>query len=655
MASLFLGSVVYGTVVDDTCRWYATAHSTKLVRDGANLRLIYIKAFEWNPDTIYYSHFTGGVWSSPEIVGRGRGCGLALDVDGNPCVVYDSTTELLALGPGAGSRPRKWVLSLRRRISGNWTDRVELTSLSTVGDVYPSDATIKIKNNIVHILINRNLRYCTPISPVSRWYGRYWKLCYGYCPITATGPGDVNWTVLDSLPPDWFNPKPTCIYYPEPSMTIDANGYPHIVYGKGDGDGEAVKDGNNDIYYTEWTGTEWSTPFNISETPDIDSKEPYIEYIPAPIPTVTVVWSEEDEVKLRGKNLETGWWDPLPAKNVSNTPAYYSGMPHLTENAEYVVWGEHLADSTYQIFYRKTDLSSAPKPATDDPAGWNLFPQAQYKQAKKKNELYIAYTRRPSDGGDIYTRPCSVMCITIVGVKAGSYYDVDCGLEDASPYCLEREGYIQYPEHSVDYSATELKYRLPHLNPDYDYELEVIGHHEEPIKGNQWNSQVKADGEMARVLKLKTGVPDTVSMIIPLSCYKDDQEVILTAKRLTGDFASVEKIILYQYERIGGTGGAQCAGSGKSSITHLRIFPNPLTQSATIKYELTTPSHITLRVYDVTGRAVRTLIDAEKQSGIKTVNWDGKDDYGREVSNGIYFCRLQTDNSTEAKKVIVLR
>ena len=69
--------------------------------------------------------------------------------------------------------------------------------------------------------------------------------------------------------------------------------------------------------------------------------------------------------------------------------------------------------------------------------------------------------------------------------------------------------------------------------------------------------------------------------------------------------------------------------------------PNPFNQLTAISYQLKTPGHTTLKIYDLTGRLVRTLVDGEKEAGYYTVTWDRKDDRGRELSNGVYFYRLQ--------------
>jgi hypothetical protein len=88
--------------------------------------------------------------------------------------------------------------------------------------------------------------------------------------------------------------------------------------------------------------------------------------------------------------------------------------------------------------------------------------------------------------------------------------------------------------------------------------------------------------------------------------------------------------------------------------------PNPFSELTAISYQLKAPSHTALNVYDLSGRLVRTLVDGEKDAGIYTVNWNRKDNFGREVSSGIYFYRLKArfghaGDFTSTKKLILLR
>jgi hypothetical protein len=75
--------------------------------------------------------------------------------------------------------------------------------------------------------------------------------------------------------------------------------------------------------------------------------------------------------------------------------------------------------------------------------------------------------------------------------------------------------------------------------------------------------------------------------------------------------------------------------------------PNPFTDATDISYEVPAPKHVTLRVYSVTGKLVRTLVDATVSQGVHRAPWNGRDSAGRVVSSGIYFVKL-SDGSAES-------
>lgn len=81
-------------------------------------------------------------------------------------------------------------------------------------------------------------------------------------------------------------------------------------------------------------------------------------------------------------------------------------------------------------------------------------------------------------------------------------------------------------------------------------------------------------------------------------------------------------------------------------------FPNPFNPSTTISYQLVEDASIQLKIYDVMGREVMTLVDAQKQAGYHSVQWSGKDSRGTQVSSGVYLYRF-TANPTGGNKPFV--
>ncbi len=84
-------------------------------------------------------------------------------------------------------------------------------------------------------------------------------------------------------------------------------------------------------------------------------------------------------------------------------------------------------------------------------------------------------------------------------------------------------------------------------------------------------------------------------------------------------------------------------------------YPNPFNPTTTIRYSIKAPSRVSLRIYNVAGQLVRTLVKEHLKSNDYKVRWDGKDNAGNDVSTGVYFYRLTAGTFTQTKKMVLLR
>lgn len=84
-------------------------------------------------------------------------------------------------------------------------------------------------------------------------------------------------------------------------------------------------------------------------------------------------------------------------------------------------------------------------------------------------------------------------------------------------------------------------------------------------------------------------------------------------------------------------------------------YPNPFNPATTIRYEIPAGAHVTLRIYNVNGGIVRTLIDARQERGVRRIDWDGRDEDGRCAASGVYFYFLRAGDYRDTKKMVLLR
>ena len=86
-------------------------------------------------------------------------------------------------------------------------------------------------------------------------------------------------------------------------------------------------------------------------------------------------------------------------------------------------------------------------------------------------------------------------------------------------------------------------------------------------------------------------------------------------------------------------------------------YPNPFNPSTTIEYNVEASGHVSLTVYDIMGRTVRTLVNEYKESGRPDykVVWDGRDDRGQQVSAGLYLYTLRSSGMASTAKMVLMK
>lgn len=95
---------------------------------------------------------------------------------------------------------------------------------------------------------------------------------------------------------------------------------------------------------------------------------------------------------------------------------------------------------------------------------------------------------------------------------------------------------------------------------------------------------------------------------------------------------------------------------GMSDVVALgQNYPNPFNPATTIPYTLDRTSSVRLTVYDIAGREVKQVVDAQKAAGSYTAMWNGDDERGVQVPSGVYFARVEAGTIVKTKKMILAR
>lgn len=101
--------------------------------------------------------------------------------------------------------------------------------------------------------------------------------------------------------------------------------------------------------------------------------------------------------------------------------------------------------------------------------------------------------------------------------------------------------------------------------------------------------------------------------------------------------------------------GVEEAAEIPSDFALEQNYPNPFNPETVIKFSLPESRFISLKIYNILGQEVRTLINREFQAGNHTIVWNGKDNYGKSAAAGVYFYRIDAGEFTAVKKMILMK
>jgi flagellar hook assembly protein FlgD len=84
-------------------------------------------------------------------------------------------------------------------------------------------------------------------------------------------------------------------------------------------------------------------------------------------------------------------------------------------------------------------------------------------------------------------------------------------------------------------------------------------------------------------------------------------------------------------------------------------YPNPFNPSTSISFDLAEDVFVTLKIYNILGQEIRTLVNDFKPAGKYTVVWDGKDNNGNAVGSGIYLYKINAGKFTKTMKMVLAK
>ncbi len=182
------------------------------------------------------------------------------------------------------------------------------------------------------------------------------------------------------------------------------------------------------------------------------------------------------------------------------------------------------------------------------------------------------------------------------------------------------------------------------------------GLNEGPVAGGlhlQWNANTEPDLAGYEIHRGSTDgfVPSPATLVATIGTngYTD------------GGYAPGDRYKVAAFDRHGNVSAfaalAPVSGVGDdpTRVAFAAPRPNPFTGRTTVALALPRAMTVSVRVYDVAGRLVRTIVDGELPAGERNLAWDGSDDRGAPLARGIYLVRVVTPDGVQTRKVMLVR
>lgn len=222
-----------------------------------------------------------------------------------------------------------------------------------------------------------------------------------------------------------------------------------------------------------------------------------------------------------------------------------------------------------------------------------------------------------------------------------------------TPFTTHRGRTHDYGDIEVDIGADSLVYEIEDLDTSLDYKLRLEFYFE------------SESTDSTDYIITAAGETDTVTVHEEtLTCHTmviDSLGTDLTVK-ITGDDVELTRLVFYEDNTGGGGSSSWSDVEDPDSEKRLPfmfslegVIPTPFTKTAQIRFAMPVSQHVTLKVYDVAGREVRTLVSGPVKAGVHTVDWNGKDNLSRSVSAGVYFVRMATEGYQATRKTVLLK
>jgi len=200
------------------------------------------------------------------------------------------------------------------------------------------------------------------------------------------------------------------------------------------------------------------------------------------------------------------------------------------------------------------------------------------------------------------------------------------------------------------------------IQPDYYVELTTT----QAITADTWYRVVFKRDSTHAIFQLFDENNNMIDEVTNDSTVADNPPVNATAPLRIGNGGNlngtrgfsgkIDQVLVYNnFEGQNTTGVKDETAEIPKRFELLQNYPNPFNPTTTIKFGVAKAGQVSLVVYDLLGRKVKTLFNENTHAGFHTAEWDGTNEYGNKVATGLYFYQLKAESIQLTHKMILLK
>jgi hypothetical protein len=395
----------------------------------------------------------------------------------------------------------------------------------------------------------------------------------------------------------------------------------------------------------------WEPPFGVSSTPWVTSS-----FLETSGDSLFAAWADESggaDVWRRARWIHSPYDQWSGHENQSGTP-YYSvnGTMSSRKATTWCEWDY----SAFRVMSRFVGETG------NDPVyssqNWLYDPHCNLRSVQTSPGVNYDFMRvllTEDKGGGLYEVRTAEK-LHIPQHTDALHYLVAVGQPEASPYCLFRNGYEASAGIPYDFAYAQLRYGLAFLDPMFRYSFRLMFYSEVP---SALGFDVELDGVPIAHVSIAPMQMQSMDLTVPSELHRDGY-IELTVTDPAGGMVVLAGLEIRQYEGAyeDADDGAQGRIVDPIPSGPALLVPSIAEREATVRYSLPRSIPVLLRVFDLTGREVRTLLthrSGPQLRGWNTVSWNGLDKAGRQLSTGAYFLRLEADRTILTRKLTLLR